>query len=481
MRTVFYTIISNSHYHGCRTDEFIASFKHFHPDIELVVFGQKEIDEEFLKNPKLNFYNCKAHFAKLLYNNYHLVVNIDADHLILGRLDSILAGDYDVACPANYNIMANASIAASEGVLVTEQEFFQGGLIASTSKQFWDEYDYASIKHSAKFHYSENDILNVILTMRDYKVKYLDGSGDFRTKEFHSYYGCASLGQEKKFKVRGNQIIIGDKPVKAYHFSWGGKNKRHPKDLFSPEVVDFIYSNIITSKMIALKQVNGNIIDLSVSEKFKAHYLKGNTYAKFIIDNEINTGSWYDSLFDQLPEEAVIVDAGANVGLFAAYMATGKRKFYCIEPTLSHVEILVDVTDKLEIPVEIFNGVIFNKDGYVNLFEESSNSTMNRVSTDGTLVKSFTLKTLLQNWKLESVDLLKLDVESAEQQIILEDHTIGEALSKCKMVLIEVHPQDGFGNAVDVKGIIAKMKSLGFVHKEGAKSLAHYFYMPQQL
>lgn len=41
MKTVFFTIISDSHYHGCRTDDFIKSFKKFHPDIDLIVFGQK--------------------------------------------------------------------------------------------------------------------------------------------------------------------------------------------------------------------------------------------------------------------------------------------------------------------------------------------------------------------------------------------------------------------------------------------------------
>ena len=76
MKTVFYIIIGDSHYHGCRTDEFIKSFKTFHPDINLVVFGQKEIDETFANNPKLNFYNSKPTFAKKLYNDYDLVVNI---------------------------------------------------------------------------------------------------------------------------------------------------------------------------------------------------------------------------------------------------------------------------------------------------------------------------------------------------------------------------------------------------------------------
>ena len=253
MKTVFYTIISDSHFAGCRTDEFIASFKHFHPDIELIVFAQEAIDYHFARNEQLNFYNCKAYFAKLLYNDYDLVVNIDADHLILGTLDSILAADYDVACPANYNVFSNASIKIiSTGnhvsEFVSEVNYFQGGLIASTSKEFWDAYDHASMKHSHKLHYKENDVLNLILALCNYRVKYLDGDANFKSKEFHSYYGCASLGQEQRAVVDNGQIKINGKPVKAYHFAKSGINKPTVSSLFSKEVTEFIYSTIVKHK-----------------------------------------------------------------------------------------------------------------------------------------------------------------------------------------------------------------------------------------
>lgn len=228
--------------------------------------------------------------------------------------------------------------------------------------------------------------------------------------------------------------------------------------------------------MILLKAITGKVADLSISDKFKAHYSKPNTYAKYIIENEINPGEWYDYLLENLPENAVIVDAGANVGLFSIYLNGKGRKFYCIEPTAVHVEIAQDVFEKLNCDATIFEGVIFNKDGHVNLFEENSNSTMNRVGEKGSLVQSMTLKTFFETNRLEKVDLLKLDVESAEQQIILEDPTVDEPLQKCNLVFIEVHPQDGFGNKVDVLGIITKMKSLGFTHKRGQKPMSHYFF-----
>ena len=250
MKVVFYTICDSAHWIGCRGDEFVKSFKYWHPDIDIVIFGDKEIKDMFTYNPGLNFYNCKAAFAKLLYNKYDLVVNVDADHIFLGPLTSILAGDYDVACPANYNVFSNAdlqivSTGENRSLLVSQTHYFQGGLIASTSKAFWDAYDYASRKHSANLFYKENDVLNLLLALCDYKVKYLDGGHFFEFPEFKEYYGCASLGREHKAYVENGQIMLYNKPIKAYHFARSGVNKLHPRELFSKEVCDHIYNVIL--------------------------------------------------------------------------------------------------------------------------------------------------------------------------------------------------------------------------------------------
>jgi hypothetical protein len=256
MKTVFYIIIGDSHYHGCRTDEFIKSFKTFHPDIDLVVFGQKEIDETFATNPKLNFYNSKPTFAKKLYNDYDLVVNIDADHLVFGRMDEILVGDYDVAIPTNFNSWLNSGIGTntfantcgvfSSNVLIPYEKYIQGGLIASTSKLFWDQYEYASLNFSDLFGNKENDVLNLLCHMLPFNVKVLEGHYEYTHSDFNCYYGCSSLGRENQIVVNDNKLELDGKPVKAYHFARGGNNKPHPAELFSKEVVDFIYNNIVT-------------------------------------------------------------------------------------------------------------------------------------------------------------------------------------------------------------------------------------------
>jgi hypothetical protein len=190
-----------------------------------------------------------------LYNDYDLIVNIDSDHLIFDRLEEILVGDYDVAVPTNYNAWLNSAIGTntfantcgifSSNTLIPYERYIQGGLIASTSKMFWDQYEYASLHYSDLFGNKENDILNLICHMLPYNIKVLEGHWEYTNSEFNCYYGCSSLARESQIVINNGKLELDGKPVKAYHFARGGVNKPHPKELFNQAVVDFIYESIL--------------------------------------------------------------------------------------------------------------------------------------------------------------------------------------------------------------------------------------------
>lgn len=223
--------------------------------------------------------------------------------------------------------------------------------------------------------------------------------------------------------------------------------------------------------MIEMKQIDGNSIDLSKSATFVEHYNKPNSFAKQIIEKEINAGLWYDDILFNLPNDSVIIDAGANVGLFALYMLPRIKKVYCIEP--SHGYTLYETLLSFTGSFFISESALFNYDGWCSLFSNEINSTMNNVVPKNGNTKCYTLKTFIKSTNISGIDLLKLDIEGAEQQVIMEDETIGEALSICKNVFIEVPPIP-YGNA-DEHGIINKMISFGFKHKKGERELSHYF------
>lgn len=228
MKTVFFTIVDDRFYTPAGTPGMINSFKHFHPDIPLVVFRQDVINQVF-KEKDINFYQAKPTFAKLLTQDFDLVVNVDCDHIFLDRCEEILKGDYDVACPINKNDYENTSVEN-----VTEDMFLQGGLVASTRKDFWDIWEQKN-KLAMAYKCKENDIMNLVIynDMPDLKLKILDKDRD--------YYGCKSLGREPKFYMKGDKVMLGNDQMYIYHMAKGGLWKPTPKEVgFKQDVVDYM-------------------------------------------------------------------------------------------------------------------------------------------------------------------------------------------------------------------------------------------------
>ena len=208
MKTVFFTLVDDRLFYPGGTHILINSFKKFHPDIDLVVYRQDMIDKVF-KEKGINFYQAKPTFAKLLTKKYDLVVNIDCDHIITGRLDEILKGDYDVGAPWNFNDYENASFAN-----IKEEMYLQAGIVASTSKKFWDKWEEMNV-FAMKYLRKENDILNLVVynEMPELKLKIFDKERD--------YYGCKSLGREPQFYIEKNKLMCRKEQVLAYHFARG--------------------------------------------------------------------------------------------------------------------------------------------------------------------------------------------------------------------------------------------------------------------
>lgn len=206
---VAYTIVDDVVYYPGGTHIFINSFKKFHPDIDLVVFRQDMIDKVFRKK-KINFYQAKPTFAKLLYDKYDLVVNMDCDHVVCGRMIEVFDKvDYEVAMPWNKNDYEASSVEN-----ITEDMYLQGGMIASTRKDFWDKYETMN-KDAFDYDRRENDIVNLLIyNEMKIKLKILDKDKD--------YYGCKALGREPEFYIEKDKLMCRKEQVVSYHFARGG-------------------------------------------------------------------------------------------------------------------------------------------------------------------------------------------------------------------------------------------------------------------
>lgn len=227
MKKVCFTAVSDEYYYPEGTHIFVNSFKKFHPDIDLVVFRQDTVDKLFKKH-KINWYQAKPYFAELLMHDYDLVVNIDADTIILDRLTEVFDNvNYEVASAWNYNDYENASIPK-----VSERMYLQAGLVASTNKYFWRRWQEMN-QDAMQYLRKENDILNqlVYLDMPFLKLKIVD--------KYKDYYGCKSLGREQEFEIKRGKTFCRGQQVRAYHYARGNAFPKLDIDnmfYLSPEV-----------------------------------------------------------------------------------------------------------------------------------------------------------------------------------------------------------------------------------------------------
>lgn len=211
MKKVCFTAVDDKLYYPIGTHIFVNSFKRFHPDIDLVVFRQDTVDKLF-KEEDINWYQAKPFLAELLENQYDLVVNMDADHIVLDRMTEVFDKvDYDVAFPWNFNDYENAAFEN-----ITEEMYLQCGMVASTSKKFWATWREAN-RDAMQYVRKENDTVNLVVynQMPELKLKILDKDKD--------YYGCKSLGREPEFRAVDGKTYCRNEQVIAYHYARGGR------------------------------------------------------------------------------------------------------------------------------------------------------------------------------------------------------------------------------------------------------------------
>lgn len=148
----------------------------------------------------------------------------------------------------------------------------------------------------------------------------------------------------------------------------------------------------------------------------------------------------YDFKLDFSPR--VIIDAGANIGLASVFF---NAKFpgatiYAIEPDKSNFDTLVNNVTRYSnvVPVQsaLWSSVTFlkikNKDSDTWAFEVEEVS-----SDDLEGFKAVSISSIMNDYSIETIDLLKLDIEGAEREVFLTNFEYW--LPRTKVIIIELH------------------------------------------
>jgi FkbM family methyltransferase len=163
----------------------------------------------------------------------------------------------------------------------------------------------------------------------------------------------------------------------------------------------------------------------------------------------------FDGLVKKLPPRPVILDIGANAGYFnmMLFSKIAEATVYAYEPIPSNCDLFrqnIALNPSLEKQIHLFNKAVTGiPQESVELYMEydAANSVIASVFADFDRQNKFTLRVpaislqqLLEESRIERVDLLKIDCEGSEYPIIYDSPA--SCWAKINFLTIEVHDLD---------------------------------------
>jgi FkbM family methyltransferase len=173
---------------------------------------------------------------------------------------------------------------------------------------------------------------------------------------------------------------------------------------------------------------------------------------------------WYHLSYTKLcpiPPDSLVVDVGANVGVFSLFATRFARLVYALEPASSNYSRLVSNTSRVQNIVTL-NCACAAQNGRGSLDVSGSPVAFSLMtgSSDTTQesVDVISLAALFERYGIDRCDYLKLDCEGAEFEIILEADA--SLLNRVRRIVMEYH--DHLSNTYSHVDILEKLKILGF-------------------
>jgi FkbM family methyltransferase len=141
----------------------------------------------------------------------------------------------------------------------------------------------------------------------------------------------------------------------------------------------------------------------------------------------------------QLQQNKVIVDIGANIGMAALYFVIHypSAQIICIEPDkYNYIQLQKNCFPYANI--KIMQAAIMPEDCFVSIKRAllQYNNSVGFSENEKDNVQAISMKTLFSIFQLTMVDIMKMDIEGAEEAIFSADTTW---LDNIKQLLIEIH------------------------------------------
>ena len=173
---------------------------------------------------------------------------------------------------------------------------------------------------------------------------------------------------------------------------------------------------------------------------------------------------WYHFSYTKIcpiSPDSLVVDVGANVGVFSLFAARFARVVYALEPASSNYSRLVPNTSRVHniVPLKCACAAY---DGSGSLDVSGLPVTFSLLTSSSAATQEcidvISLATLFERYTIDRCDFLKLDCEGAEFEIILQADP--SVLNRVRTIVMEYH--DHLSSNYSHVDLLEKLKSLGF-------------------
>ena len=175
--------------------------------------------------------------------------------------------------------------------------------------------------------------------------------------------------------------------------------------------------------------------------------------------NEIFSDKEYE--LAKRKKDMVVLDVGANIGMFSLFIKDYAKKIYAVEPSRRCFEALKENTKTWD-NIEIFNVGFSNNKGKHYLYGTGDETPQNmmQVGENKELIDVTTIEDFIKENKIDHIDVMKIDVEGAEY-VIFPDDSFKNIASKIDFIIGESH----FLDKALPEHILLMLKRAGFKAK----------------
>jgi len=178
-------------------------------------------------------------------------------------------------------------------------------------------------------------------------------------------------------------------------------------------------------------------------------YLRPTTTDKYVFDLIF---LWHEYDFDvQLSKSPNIIDLGANIGLASLFFFNRypTARIVSVEPSVENFEILKLNLGRFQNSIALNKAVwskqaaLYLKDNLTGGFDGFVFDELSEFDSESGLPKVdvVTIDEIMIQYQFDVIDVLKIDIEGAEQKIFESGYEVW--LPKTKLIFIELHDQLG--------------------------------------